>query len=153
MTEKQTDSYILLHTALKHCSAFGAGEGGMGTLILSYISRLGPFLKVQNFELHFFFGGGGVGAGGQKNKYLWMYDEIRFFYVLGAISINLGLFKVKVQIRKMFLGLLNFKYFFWVCLIFLIFLGVKSRCWVQAYVFKKIESIQNMVRHTYHLRY
>ena len=53
----QTDSYILLHTALKHWPAF-LGEGWGGTLILSYISRFGPFLKVQNFELHFLEWGG-----------------------------------------------------------------------------------------------
>ena len=52
-----------------------------GTLILSYISRFRPFLEIQNFELH------------------W-----------GVISINLGLFKVNVQIWKMFLGSLKFEY-------------------------------------------
>ena len=55
-------------------------------------------------------GGGGGGAGDQKNKYVWRYDEIMIiFYVLGVISINLGLFKVNVQIRKMFLGSLKFE--------------------------------------------
>ena len=55
---KQTDSYILLHTALKHWSAFWreGGGGGCGTLILSYISRFCPFLEIQNFELHFLLG-------------------------------------------------------------------------------------------------
>ena len=56
---------------------------------------------------------GGRGAGDQKNKYVWRYDEIviYFFYVLGGvISINLGLFKVNVQIWKMFLGSLKFEY-------------------------------------------
>ena len=76
-----------------------------GTLILSYISRFCPFLEIQNFELHFFVGGGG-GAGDQKNKYVWRYDEIiiHFFTFWGVISINLGLFKVNVQIWKMFWG-------------------------------------------------
>ena len=32
------------------------------TLICSHIRRLGPFLGVQNLELHFFVGGGGVGS-------------------------------------------------------------------------------------------
>ena len=56
-----------------------------GTLILSYISRFCPFLEIQNFELHFLLGGGGV-AGDQKNKYVWRYDEITiyFLYVLGG---------------------------------------------------------------------
>ena len=82
--------------------------GGGGTLILSYISRFCPFLEIQNFELHFLLGGGGD----QKNKYVWRYDEIMiyFLYVLGVISINLGLFKVNDQIWKMFLGSLKFEY-------------------------------------------
>ena len=33
----------------------------VGTLIISYISRFGPFLEAQTFEFHFFLGGGGVG--------------------------------------------------------------------------------------------
>ena len=65
-------------------------------------------MEIQNFELHFLLGGG---AGDQKNKYVWRYDEImNFLYVLGVISINLGLFKVNVQIWKMFLGSLKFEY-------------------------------------------
>ena len=66
-------------------------------------------------------GGGGGGAGDQKNKYVWRYDEIMIFFFTfwGVISINLGLFKVNVQIWKMFLGSLKFEY----VLIFLIFWG------------------------------
>ena len=105
-----------------------------GTLILSYISRFCPFLEIQNFELHFLLGGGGGGgAGDQKNKYVWRYDEIMIYFFLrfgGVISINLGLFKVNVQIWKMFLGSLKFKYVLGMPDIPYI-LGVKSRCWVQ----------------------
>ena len=36
----------------------GGGGGGGGTLILSYIHRLGSFFGVQNYEFHFFWGGG-----------------------------------------------------------------------------------------------
>ena len=32
------------------------GRGGGGTLIFSYIRRLGPFLGVQTFEFQYFFG-------------------------------------------------------------------------------------------------
>ena len=100
LRNKQTDSYILLHTALKHWSAFW-GEGWGGTLILSYISRLSPFLEVQNFDLHFWRGGC---RWGQKNKYVWGYDEIMIFLTFwGVISINLGI-KVKVRIWKMIWG-------------------------------------------------
>ena len=61
----------------------------------------------------------------------------------------MGLFKVNVQIWKMFLGSLKFEYVLGMPDIPYI-LGVKSRCWVQcqALVFRKLESIQNMVRHT-----
>ena len=85
----------MLHTALKHWSAFWreGGGGGCGTLILSYISRFCPFLEIQNFELHFLLGGGG-GAGDQENKYVWRYDEIMiyFFYVLGGHFYQFGAF-------------------------------------------------------------
>ena len=32
------------------------GGGGGGTLIFSYIRRLGPFFGGQNFEFQYFFG-------------------------------------------------------------------------------------------------
>ena len=59
------------------------------------------------------FGGGGRGREGQINKYVWEYDEIMifFFYVLWSHFYQFGAFMVKVQIWKIFLGLLNFKYF------------------------------------------
>ena len=76
----------------------GGGEG-CGTLILTYISRFCPFLEIQNFELHFLLrGGGGGGAGGggagdQKNKYVWRYEiMIYFFYVLGGHFYQFGAF-------------------------------------------------------------
>ena len=59
-------------------------------MILSSISRFCPFLKVQNFELHFLEEG--RGREGQINKYVWEYDEIIFFTFCGVISINLALF-------------------------------------------------------------
>ena len=33
------------------------GRGGGGTLIFSYIRRLGSFFRVQNFEFQYFLGG------------------------------------------------------------------------------------------------
>ena len=79
-------------------------------MILSYISRFCPFLEVQNFELHFFlcfFLGGGQEV--KKN----MFGEIMiFFYILGVISIDLGLFQVKVQIWKIVFGVAKFQIFF-----------------------------------------
>ena len=100
-----------------------------GTLILSYISRFCPFLEIQNFELHFCWVGG---RRSEKNKNVWRYDEVMiyFFTFWGVISINLGLFKINVQIWKMFLGSLKFQYVLGMPDIPYI-LGVKSRCWVQ----------------------
>ena len=73
----------------------------------------------------------------------------------GAISYILGLlFKVKVQNWKMFLGLPDISYTS----------GVKSRCWVQAYVFRKLkvtpwgqallppELLYNLAKHAYSKR-
>ena len=82
----------------------------------------------------FCWGGGGWGAGDQKNEYDWRYDEIMIIFFTfcggGVISINLGLFKVNCQIWKMFLGTLKFEYVLGMSDIPYI-LGVKSRCWVQ----------------------
>ena len=144
-----------MHTSLKNNGQLSAGAGGGlgGTLILSYISRFGPpLLAAQNFEFQFFLGGRGVR---KINNMFWGMVKllIIFWMFWGVISIHFGDFlKVKVQYWKMCLSLLNFKYF-WACLIFLIFFGEKSRCWVQACVFRKIESIPNGVRHSYHLSY
>ena len=59
-----------------------------GTLIFSYIRRLGSFLGVQNFEFQYFFGGGF-----QKNEYflggmkiLWIFF---FFFWGGGVITNL----------------------------------------------------------------
>ena len=86
-------------------------------------------MEIQTFELNFLLGG----AGDQKIKYVWRYDEIMIYFFVhfgGVISINLGLFKVNVQIWKMFLGSLKFEYVLGMPDIPYI-LGVKSRCWVQ----------------------
>ena len=87
-------------------------------------------MEIQNFELHFLLGGGGQEI---RKINVWRYDEIMiyfFFTFWGVISINLGLFKVNVQIWKMFLGSLKFEYVLGMPDIPYI-LGVKSRCWVQ----------------------
>ena len=60
------------------------------TKVAHCISRFCPFLEIQNFELHFLLGG----AGDQKNKYVWRYDEIMiyFIYVLGGHFYQFGAF-------------------------------------------------------------
>ena len=78
MTEKQADRQLYFGAYFsKTMVSLGMG----GTLILSYISRFGPLLEVQNFEFHLFcfF----VFLGGQKNKlYVLGYDEImNIFFV------------------------------------------------------------------------
>ena len=79
-------------------------------MILSYISRFGPFLKVQNFELHFLERG--MGREGQINKYVWEYDEIMFILTFcGVISINLALFYCQgTNLEKKF-GVAKFQIF------------------------------------------
>ena len=72
-------------------------------------------MEVQNIELHFFLwvgggGGGGGGAGGQKINMFGGMMKLLFFYVWGSFLSIWGFFKVKLQIWKMFLELLNFKY-------------------------------------------
>ena len=47
-------SVALPHGAVSW-SAVSQGGGGGGTLIFSYIRRLGPFFGVQNFEFRFFW--------------------------------------------------------------------------------------------------
>ena len=85
-----------------------------GTLIFSYIRRLGPFFLVQNFEFRYFMGF-------QKNKYFWgMRILWIFFWGLHKIGIYLevismhfkSFFKVKVQNWGYFFGLLKFQIFF-----------------------------------------
>ena len=79
-----------MHTALKSLASFRRGDegGGVGTLILIYISRFGAFLEFQNFECHFL-----VGGGGQKIN-MFGYDEIMVIFgaFWGVISIHLGFF-------------------------------------------------------------
>ena len=81
LRSKQTDSYILLHTALKTLVSFrGAGGGVVLWYYHIYISRFSPFWEVQNFEFQIIFlGGGGGGGGGEIEKWIclgvwWNYE-------------------------------------------------------------------------------
>ena len=100
----------------------GKGVGVRGTLIYSYIRRLGPFLGVQNFEFQylwvirkmiFFFLGRGMkffwifslGRGSLKN---WTTFEGHFYVFWGSFL------KLKEQNVNIFL-VVRFKLFFrWV---------------------------------------
>ena len=53
-------------TKVLFCTCDSGAQGG--TLIFSYIRRLGSFLGVQNFEFHYFLGF-------QKNEYFLGYEE------------------------------------------------------------------------------
>ena len=84
--------------------------GGGGTLIFSYIRRLGSFfgLKILNFNIS------NILWGFQKNKYVWGYEDfVDIFWgghheiglYLGDSSMHLmGFLKVKVQNGGIFLG-------------------------------------------------
>ena len=66
-------------TLLAYTTYGSVGGGGGGTLIFSYIRRLGPFLgfKILNFNI---FGGF------QKNKYFLGYED--FVNIFGGSSQN-----------------------------------------------------------------
>ena len=69
MTEKQANRQLYFGAYFSKNNGQLSAEGGGGeggTLILSYISRFGPLLEVQNFEFHFFFFFGGGGGGVRK---------------------------------------------------------------------------------------
>ena len=74
-----------------------------GTLIISYIHRLGSFLGVQNFELHlfiifffFFLGGGGVRKmnifGGMKILWIFLGGCHKIRLCLGVTSMHFRFF-------------------------------------------------------------
>ena len=77
--------------------------------------------KILNFNI--------VG-GFQKNEYFCGNED--YVDIFGGHH-KIGLV-FKVQNLDIFGGLLKFQIFHWECLIFLIFLGVNGRCWVQANV-------------------
>ena len=85
-----------------------------GTLIFSYIRRLGPLFWAQNFEFQYFWGF-------QKNKY---FHKIGLDLYLGVISMDfrvfflrswyrMGIFFWVAKISIIFLGCLKFLIFFW----------------------------------------
>ena len=67
------------------------------------------------------------------------------FFVMGVISMHFRVFskgqvKVNVENGNIFGGSENFKYFFWVCMVFQILFLVNNRYWVQAYVSRTTEN-------------
>ena len=98
---------------------------GKGTLILSYIHRLGLFFWVQNFEFQYFLGF-------QKNDYCFGYEDFvdiflgssqnwtiikgSFLCILGShlkVKVQNGSICLVAKISNSFLGCLNFLIFFW----------------------------------------
>ena len=119
---------------------------GCGTLIFSYIRR--PWLllgfKIWNFNILVFFFL-------QKNEYFWGYEEIvditnldnwggrgSFLYILRLFLVS------RYRMEIFFGGRYNFQIFNGVWLNSWYFFLVNSRCWVQAYVSRKNESIPTM---------
>ena len=102
LRRKQTDSSILLRTALKHTGQLFGGVAGVGALIWPYISSSGPLLEVQILNFIFL-----EGRGVRKNKYVLGYDEIMdiFLDFLGSHFYTYkGFLLLKVQNWKMFWG-------------------------------------------------
>ena len=86
-----------------------------GTLIFSYIRRLGSFLgfKIFNFNIYLFIFYFFLGGGGQKIEYFWGYKDLGIFIgchhkiglYLGVVSMHfMAFFKVKVQNGGYFWG-------------------------------------------------
>ena len=71
--------------------------------------------------------------GDMKKCFIFFGGSLQNWTILGVIFIYFrGFFKVKIQNGNIF-GVAKFQIFLG-CLIFLIFSGINSRCWVQAYV-------------------
>ena len=69
-------------------------QGGGGTLIFSYIHRLGLFMGVQNFEFQYFWGGF------QKNKiFLGYFDFVDIFGSHHKIGLYLGVISMYFRPR------------------------------------------------------
>ena len=51
-----TECFIFIRMKIAAGCCLGPRGGGGGTLIFSYIRRLGPFFGGQNFEFQYFFG-------------------------------------------------------------------------------------------------
>ena len=67
----------------KNLRAVGSQGGGGGTLIFSYIRRLGSFLGFRNLNFNSFWGF-------QKNEYFWGHHKIGLY--LGVISMYFNVF-------------------------------------------------------------
>ena len=67
--------------------------GAWGTLIFSYIRRLGSFLWGQNFEFQYFF------FGFQKNKYFFGCDDfVDIFWGHHKIGLYLGVISMHFRV-------------------------------------------------------
>ena len=88
----------------------------MGTLIFTYIRRLGPFFGVQNFEFQYFFL---VFRkmnifGGMKILWIFFGGHKKIGLYLGVISMQFMVFTLKSRYRmEDILGLLKFQIYFW----------------------------------------
>ena len=93
--------------------------GGVGTLIFSYMRRVGLFFRIQNFEFQYFWGF-------QKTEYFIGYEDIfwgssqNWIYIYRSFGCILGSFlKVKVQNGgqgtewRIVFGLLKFQILIW----------------------------------------
>ena len=81
------------------CSCLDRAQGG--TLIFSYIRRLGSFFLVQNFEFHYFFDF-------QKNEYflgmniLWIF--LRGHHKIGLYLRVISILRSRFRMGDIFMG-------------------------------------------------
>ena len=104
--------------------------------MFAYIRRLGSFLgfKILNFNTF---------SGFQKNNYFLGYEDFVDIFLGSSQNLTVlrghfytfqGLFLAQGTEWGIFFGVAKISNIFWGCLKFLIFFGVKGRCWARAYV-------------------
>ena len=101
--------FVLLATLLKKCNVIMTpGGGGGGTLIFSYIRRLGPFFfwfKTLCFNIFFGFLEKRIFLGGIKILWIFFGGSSQNWASLRVISMQFRVFfKAKVQNWDIFLG-------------------------------------------------
>ena len=88
----------------QHCSLLSPsmrlpsprGGGGGGTLIFSYIRRLGTIFWVQNFVFQFLWGGGGGGF--RKINIFRCEDFVDIFWGSSQIALYLGVISMHFMV-------------------------------------------------------
>ena len=110
----------------------------IGLVLFGYLCPLLTLLRILSFNI----------LGISEKRLFLGYDDFvdilegtiaKLDYILGHFYVFRVFLKAKVQNGNNFWGCSNLNTFLG-CLISLIFLGINRRCWVHAYVLRKIEN-------------